>query len=145
MPRPRARLILSLRRTRGEGRVRHDISTWVTKQCQHIGNTWLQSKACRNAGGELLSSSSQAPKSNRYGGCDELDNSLQRWPGCVVLSLLFEKLLPMSCHPVVTHVLIPSLRGAPSILDIRRSALIATNLLQVHTGSFWSRRFSTRC
>src|SRR5437879_13885192 len=96
----------------------HSVTKRGAKHCHRLGNTWLQSKARRKARGELFSSSSQAPKSSRYGSCDDLDNSLQRWPGCVVLSLLFEKLLPMSCHPVVTHVLIPSRGHLPS--DWRR-------------------------
>src|SRR5580765_2775488 len=90
----------------GEGQGGHCIRTWVTEQRQHIGNAWLGSKACRNAGRELLSSSSQAPKSKKYGGCDELDNSSQGSPGCVLLPLLSEKVLPMSCAQSVTHVLI---------------------------------------
>jgi len=71
-----------------------------------MGNTLPFSIVPQTTTEELLALLAQAPKSQKYGGCDESANSSRDRAARSSVYESHEKVLPMSWHKSVTHVLI---------------------------------------
>ena len=106
-PRENARNLLPLRLERGEGWGGYGDNTSLTDECQDIANNRLCEQAARTAKGDLLPISSQPPRSNEYGGCDEIGNKSWRMSARPRISASVEKVSTMCCHQSVSDVLSP--------------------------------------
>ena len=91
----------------GEGQGGHGDNTSLTDECQDIANNRLCEQAARTAKGDLLPISSQPPRSNEYGGCDEIGNKSWRMSARPRISASVEKVSTMCCHQSVSDVLSP--------------------------------------
>jgi hypothetical protein len=91
----------------GEGWGGYGDNTSLTDECQDIANNRLCEQAARTAKGDLLPISSQPPRSNEYGGCDEIGNKSWRMSARPRISASVEKVSTMCCHQSVSDVLSP--------------------------------------